>query len=333
MARWLIAALLLPALVRPADACSCREDRRPLSEQLESELAEASDVYRARVLQTSGGHCSSSTKIEVLENFKGTTGPGQTFDVKSGGCGDCTIDFRVGAEYLVYGFGSPLSVGMCTRTHEVSPGDVEVEWLRSKRLPLSPVALQREQVTCRTCDFDVTTRSLVTELPAGCNTGLWNDEAKNALAAQRPFWTHAGPERAVGLSGYLAAFELRRTPGWASDDACRQRVVRRWCEGLALDAGVGWSCLGATRDEELCDENDSRAASWGPIESLSAAECTWDDATFPSCELQPSTAPLPAGARIWPLLRCSPHRELGGSYRCHVVIGPEQTPRRYDVRP
>ncbi|MFY0564602.1 hypothetical protein ACN28E_12175 [Archangium lansingense] len=330
----------------PADACSCVFGSGDLATNLREALDSADAVFHGRVVsvERSGGFLglfgrgSPEATFEVIERFKGSLGTKVVLPSSLGG-GSCESQFKTGDEYLVYAFMDEghLVTTLCSRTRPITPSTrrkVELDWLRTGRLPLVPVALQRETVQCQTCNLDTVTSNLV-GLPPGntCNLGLQDPEAAIALREGRPFWTGGyynwdDPTRmtAVGLSRELRPFELIQTPDASTDETCRQRVSLRWCERLEASSAKARGqpelrCINPGPEQEVCDETKSRTAVWGPKESLQTATCTWNTPDMPTCELQKELQPLAEKAPTSPLLVCSPANGLLGTYRCRVVAG------------
>lgn len=323
-----------------AKACSCGGG----SEDLVTNLREARDgadaIFHARVVSVDplggflgvfGWHRPEAT-LEVLESFKGHVGSKL---VLSAGGGSCEFPFKADGEYLVYASreDGEWAVPPCSRSRTITRDDVELEWLRTGRPPLVPVALQRETVRCETCDLETVARTLVGTTPgAPHDPRLWkDDEAVKALREARPFWTggyynHEDPSRstAVGLSSDLRPFELLQTPDSGTEKLCQQRVSLRWCERLEAPPGASHPalrCVNPGPPQELCDETKSRTASWEPKERIEAASCYWGRPDRPRCELQKEPRPLAAGAPASPLLVCEPgyNGSSSAAHSCRVV--------------
>ncbi|OJT23731.1 hypothetical protein BO221_17270 [Archangium sp. Cb G35] len=326
----------------PADACSCSFGTGDLVTDLREARDGSDAVFLGRVVSVarSGGPLGifgrgfGEAAFDVIERFKGPVG--SKLMLPSGtGAGPCEFPFVPGEEYLVYASEDEgrLVAILCSRTRPISRGDIELDWLRTGRLPPVPVALQRETVQCPTCDLDTVTSTLV-GLPPGnaCNLGLQDPEAAIALREGRPFWTggyynHDNPSRttAVGLSRELRPFELIQTGPSGTDEKCRKRVSLRWCERLEASsdpqARPELQCVNPGPEQELCDETKSRTAIWEPKERLQAAQCSWFSPDKPHCALQKELQPLAEDAPASPLLRCSPMYWTDTRHRCRVSPG------------
>jgi hypothetical protein len=304
-----------------SQACRCvtQPTDTNLAQALRTARETASHIYFARV-QAADGLRSGNATVEVLEVFKGELAVGTRLQLPSGHGGTCAYPFKKGTDYLVYTHGGPTIVSLCTRTRSVLADDVELQWLRSGKLPATPSALRREVVTCNPCELGTVARA-----PA-----LFGEEARRAYAAQRAFWTlglgsENGRTVAVGQTKDLRTFELVQTPHEATDEKCRQRIVRRWCERLAplsSEARFPFRCLKPGPEEEVCDENKDRVSKWMPLEGMTTATCAWDDPNAPSCKLSKKVQPRPGSHKgSAPLLRCSPPRVDTGWHSCQVVTG------------
>jgi hypothetical protein len=339
----LLLVCVLLALPGSADACSCREGSPDLHTNLRVAQGKAEAIFHARVLSVEpeskldllGFVAEPEAELEVLEVFKGSLGKKL---VLPSGHGDrpCEFPFEAGDEYLVYAFSDEgrLQVSLCSRTRQVSKGDPELDWLRTGTLPPVPVALQREQVQCTPCEFDTVAPGLV-GLPNGneCSTRLGAEDAEKALSEGRSFWQggyydYSAPSRtsAVGMSLDGRPFELVQTPHHGTEETCRQRVTRKWCERLEKappsDRHVpAFRCVNPGPEEELCNEETSRTASWGPREDIRAATCRWWTTDRPDCELAKESQPAGAeGAVPW-LLTCKPAYDRPWAHACQVVPG------------
>lgn len=314
--------------------------RRPddLVQNLKEARAEASAIYLARVLTVDDRNIRGSAQVEVLERFKGKLKIGSTLTVPAGGGGDCTFPFKAQKTYVMYARGTPTDVSLCSRTREVASleSDTELTWLRTGALPPVPTVLLRETVRCTPCNLEIVTVPLV-GLPQGdaCNLPLRGQDVVLAYNAPGPFWAagYYDPQtqdrrRAVGRSMDGRAFEVIQTPYHGTRDACRQRVARRWCDGLepANNPRRGeppLQCVHFGADEDLCDEEQSRFAEWGPPEEISAATCEWSDPAAPVCELSKAPRPLKAQPKSLegPVLRCRPIFDRWSVNACEVVGG------------
>lgn len=313
--------VLLGLWPQVSQACRCvtQPTNTNLAQTLRSAREAASHIYFARV-QAADGLRSGTATVEVLEVLKGELAVGTRLQLPSGSGGSCAYPFKKGNDYLIYAHGGPTGVSMCTRTRPVLADDVELQWLRTGKLPATPSALRREVVTCKPCELRTVARA----------PGLFGDEARQAYEDQRPFWTHGlgsehGRAVAVGQTKDLRIFELVQTPDDATDEKCRQRIVRRWCEQLAplsSAARFPFRCIKPSPEEEVCDENKSRVAKWMPPEPMTAATCEWRDPNAPSCKLSKKVQPRPRAHKASaPLLRCTPPRMDTGWHSCQVVTG------------
>jgi hypothetical protein len=134
-------ALLLVAIafsVRPSAACSCIESGAACEDYWK-----ASAVFLGRV-QAIARHSVKPPALRILADRRVTftvleafSGVEQgTVEVTTGsGGGDCGFPFREGAEYVVYARrstpGAPLTVGICSRTREVSRAASDLEYARA----------------------------------------------------------------------------------------------------------------------------------------------------------------------------------------------------------
>lgn len=196
----------------------------------------------ARVLTVDDGFDDAKASVEVLETFKGSLKVGSKVTVPAGGGGDCTFPFEARKTYVMYAWEKPSSVGLCSRTREITSisGDTELKWLRTGVLPPLPTVLLRETVSCKPCTLETATISLV-GLPKGndCNIPLRGEEVVPAFDALGTFWAAGyydsnddGRRKAVGRGLNGRTFELMQTPYHGTQQSCRQRVVMRWCESL-----------------------------------------------------------------------------------------------------
>lgn len=302
-------------------ACRCltQPTDTNLAQALRTAHETAGHIHFARA-QAANGPRSGSATVEVVEVFKGELAVGTRLRLPSGGGGTCAYPFQKGNDYLVYTHGGPTVVNLCSRTRQVLADDVELQWLRTGKLPATPSALQREVVTCEPCELEAGTRAPL----------LFGEQARQAHAAQGAFWTQGlgsehGRAVAVGQTKDLRSFELVQTPHDTTDEKCRQRIVRRWCERLAplsSEARYAFRCIKPGPEEEVCDETQGRVAKWMPLESMTTATCTWGNPNAPSCKLSKKVQPRPGSHKASaPLLRCSPPRVDTGWHPCQVVTG------------
>ncbi len=325
----------------PAEACSCRERNGELAPALEEARAEATVVFRGRVSAVDPFPLlfMSRTRVtfEVLDTFKGSASDERVVNGGSGG-GDCSIGYQVGEEWLVYAYRhwGLLDTSLCTRTRRVEPGDLELRWLRTGELPLRPVAMRRETVTCIPCNLETVTAKLVGGPQKNCYS-LGEPEALTAWKEHLPFWTegyyagHAGPMTAVGLSAEGEPFQLVQKPFWGTEEMCRQRVSYQQCERLEQRARplvVGGmalptlECVSPGPVTLLCDESTTRKAQWGPLEDAGSATCNVNLVEPRTCrvpaELHALIAPAPAG----PVLRCQPRYDWARDRVCSIGSDP-----------
>lgn len=126
---------LLVALTLPSSclACSCVQDDAPAGGWTRATLLTQGDViFRGKVvsagpLRVLGGGATDGTypvTFQVAEVWKGAVKRSVVVQAGSGG-GDCTIPFKVGEEWLIYGHGDPSDVvnaGTCSRTSQLPGG-------------------------------------------------------------------------------------------------------------------------------------------------------------------------------------------------------------------
>ncbi len=329
----LVAAGLSLVYSRTAEACSCESspEDRELHSTLRRAREEAGAIYLARVVGLSPDEADARTAtVQVLEVFKGTVKPSETLSVPTGR-GRCWFPFELGKTYLTYSGDLPTSVSFCSRTRAIqAEWDVELAWLQGGPLPPNPTALTRETVSCTPCSLATVVEELLGEVEA--SRVVRRTDALAVVAERRPFWAaarfdlrrkHEG--RAVGLSRELRAFELIQVPYEAARESCRQRVVRRWCKALEPleevqpSRSVPLRCIDPGPEEEVCNEEKTRKATWGPLEPTEVADCDWRDPSQPWCELQTSrgTREIPSARQV--LFRCSPAYDARSLHRCVVT--------------
>ncbi|QRN97695.1 hypothetical protein JRI60_00985 [Archangium violaceum] len=323
-----VLGVLLGLWPQVSHACRCVSEspHAPPAQAFRTARDKASHVYLARVHAADGLRSGGTATVEVLEVFKGEgeLAVGTRLQLPSGGGGDCTFPFKKGNDYLVYAHGQPTSVRLCTRTRQVQAraDDMELTWLRTGKAPVTPVALRREVVTCKPCDVDT-----VAGVPI-----LGADAARRAYEEQRPFRTPGpgGDDRVVvevGMTRDNRAFQLVQTSHEVvpTDEPCRRAIIRRWCERLAPtsdEARFAFRCIKPGPEEEVCDEEKSRAAKWMPLERLTAATCGWKDPNAPSCTLSKKLQPLRGSPKAGaPVLQCRPMRQYTERHSCQVVTG------------
>ncbi|NMO16575.1 hypothetical protein HPC49_28960 [Pyxidicoccus fallax] len=336
---WFITLAVACAWPSAAQACSCKQTPGDLATQLRTAQGSAVAIYRARVTDVDWGIPTGEATVEVLEVFKGPVKPGEELDLPAGGGGDCTVAFKEGTEYLIYAHGKDAtSVGMCSRTRSVDTGtDSELVWLRTGKLPPLPVALQREAISCESCDIhDVGGRLVV---PPGKAPGsfIGQKDAADAMEAGRPFFTYAHDDRMkrdvmVGMTFDGRPFELTLTSAPSPASACTQRVQLRWCKRLdvsipLLGGAPTFECIEPGASSVQCDASTSRKSSYGRLEDLPTQPCRWRTSELAWCELAPEGRALPDGAPTSPVLMCRPRSAngSGGFHVCQVETKPGPT--------
>ncbi|AKJ00956.1 hypothetical protein ATI61_112215 [Archangium gephyra] len=150
----LVLSWLLAAWPTPANACSCMPESGDPATALRRARDGADAIFHGRVvsIERGGGFLGLFGKrgleatLEVIERFKGPVASKLVLPTGNGGA--CEYPFKVGDEYLVYAseYEGRLVTSLCSRTRPISPGNLELHWLRTGTLPLVPVALQRERV-------------------------------------------------------------------------------------------------------------------------------------------------------------------------------------------
>ncbi len=316
-----------------AHACSCAQGSGDIARDLREARQYSNAIYRARILSVTPVHFGGTAVIEVLEAFKGKVIVGEQFELPSGGGGDCTVGFQAESEYLMYaGSDGPTSVGLCSRTRRItSKEDSELRWLRTRKLPPIPVAMQRESVSCEPCDIRQIGGRLSSPPGAPLVHSVWGDEADAAMKTGRPFFTYStqpsdlSQHMAVGRSWDGRFFELVQTPHFNTDEHCVQKAYLRWCSRLNVwgsrpGAHPTFRCVEPGISTLECNESLSRTAAWEPVEALPPAEnCDWYAPDNPQCKLRGTGKRLPKGAPTSPLLRCSPSASLGAKrHSCRV---------------
>lgn len=324
----LVGALAMPTT---ALACSCRRSAEDLHTQLKSALSEASDVYYARVYETDGLLDQGTTKLEVLEVYKGALKPGFKFATRSGGGGDCTHRFTVGETWLVYAAGSFGGIWVCSRSRPAKSDDTELRWLRTGKLPPQPVALQRAKETCRECSLD----GLASKLTGARDA----EEDGTALLRKRPFHSGAmyrgGGLSVIGLTKDLDAFELIRRYDDDREEACHARVFKRLCGTIEAEVRsvgtdvdhapvrlteaaltsrrsrgettvIDLSCVRPRGETLVCDEGATRVETLEAPEPLASLYCDWTVPSRPSCKLPRVSPAFDGGLHLGPIMRCTP---------------------------
>lgn len=126
----LLFALPLP---RSCLACSCAQPPTPVGGWTRAALLTQGDViFRGEVvhagpLKDLGGGVTDGTyqvTFQVAEVWQGAVKESVVVQAGQGG-GDCTIPFKVGQEWLIYGYGDPSDVvttGICSRTSQLPGG-------------------------------------------------------------------------------------------------------------------------------------------------------------------------------------------------------------------
>jgi hypothetical protein len=321
-----------------ARACSCGSGSGDLAKDLKDALA-SPHIYRARVVGLSHRVVTTLLNVvqaarrqpkladdlamlEVLEVFRGGLRVGQHLEVSNNnGFGSgCDPEFAVGEDLLIYTLdGDPKSISGCSRTREVTPTDLELDWLRTGVLPPLPVAVRREVVTCDPCTLD----SLAGSLPRA-----WGADALRHLTDANPFMNggyYGLPSERKGVvrTATGETFMLLQRPDYGTGEVCFQRVSRQSCAGFAAHptpprGEPDLDCVTPGPEVPVCDESTSRRATWGPPQDMSAVTCTWRDPAHPRCEFSKSDQPLAEGKPTFPLLECSPAYDRRDS-TCHVV--------------
>jgi|GEM_PF-1102025 len=318
-------------------ACSCPM-ALDVRDSLKTAREEADLVFHGRVeaIQRDRGDdfevdSHVRTTFTVLETFKGRAAPRRvitTFEDM------CSYSFDPGTEYLVYAHRNEkgeFHTDGCTRTQTANKASVEMASLRGATLPLRPVAMRRQHLSCTRCDVEAVARTLVCGGAEPCAPSS-GKASEAALRESRPFWEiheQGSRERmsfGVGLDG--RAFQLERPDDTRVKVACEQRVLRRGCARLSLQppgSGPRVTCMDPSPEEPLCDESATRRASWGPVEALPRGPCVWSRADAPVCEWSPETVPLAPGAPTRPGLVCTTGPR-GNMFPCRVVPDAASVP-------
>ncbi len=340
--------LVMSVLVWPASvlACSCGRQANDLHEALKSAREKAHAIFRGRVIGIEPVYSTTDSKyllrhrvtFEVSETFKGKVAPRQIVTTYRPDGLACGYLFHEGVEYLVYAGAyeqAGLETSMCSRTQPAKEARVELDSLRSGRLPQRPVALRREVVKCTGCDVHTVAPVLVCGGAESCGAPVSPKVAAAALREGRPFWAYekretAGETKVYGMASDGRAFQLVQRPAHAAQEACTQRVHRRWCERLSVATGTSGvrpavACIGSTSDELLCDETTTRRTSWGPMESPTQARCDWASADTPLCQFDHDPVPLEPGRATSSGMACTPGYLLL-LHRCRVVPDAAKLP-------
>ena len=300
-----------------ASACSCFISPEPIDTQLFKAQSDTYAIYRGQVILVEKHSSGETTRLQVLEVFKGDLTNGRTIDVASGGWGDCTVHFDVGDQWLIYSPVDISSVSYCSGSRRVTQRDAELIWLRTGKLPPVPTKIRRATVRCPACVLGDIAEALTGSAPL---------DTKGLTPPTTAF--HSAPLYSqndltlFGITTKRQPFELLEVHDSFPFEACRARIVFRPCG--ALDSGITrngfteFSCQSPQADQILCDENADRGEKWSSPEPLSpASRCNWRDPTKPECALPKTPTGFDGGIPAGPTLRCTP--ESGSStYLCHV---------------
>ena len=134
-----LSAMLLAA--GQAGACVCYE-----SSGLEADFREAAAVFAGRVVALQTATTKSAGKVEeemvaTLSVERRWKGP-KNAEIRVRTCGTqemlctCGTDFQLGARFVVFAVGKPLSTSSCQRTRRYNrvPGEVGMQWLGAEEL-------------------------------------------------------------------------------------------------------------------------------------------------------------------------------------------------------
>ena len=140
----IVSLTLLPVLLAPASptgACVCYE-----SAGLEADYREAAAVFAGKVVglevvtTTIAGHLDEEmvATLRVERHWKGP----KSAEIRVRTCGTqemlctCGTDFQLGARFVVFAVGKPLSTGSCQRTRRYQrvPEETGLQWLGAEDL-------------------------------------------------------------------------------------------------------------------------------------------------------------------------------------------------------
>lgn len=322
---WLLAAVCVRAA--SAEACSCTIPPREWLQYLNEKSAKAELIYFGRVVTTQPRHGSGNPVIEVIERFKGNIEVGQRLTLTSSRS-TCDLPLIEATTAIIYAREPSAPIGYCSGSRfQVSANDPELTWLRTGQAPVQPQAMRREKVTCERCDIQGLPASVL-GVPSASRRYT---SRRQPVDFSKPFLEMRGLDPrdlehlfAHGINTDGRAFELVQTPADGSAAPCRQRVTRRWCEGLAqvaADAGATGPrlrCIDGGVEQVMCDENLHRTSTWGPLESTARLTCEWNSPWQPLCAFD---AERDAGSigeeRPW--LRCRATTVARNAYSCDVV--------------
>jgi hypothetical protein len=132
------ALALLACVVASVRACSC------IANDFYAAFAVSDAVFLGVVLEISSPApelpCPVSVTVRVEQEWKESSAPSTTYVLTASNEAACGFPFRVGKRYLIYanrGDGA-LWATLCSRTHETSPVDPDLDLLAS---PLPPLVL------------------------------------------------------------------------------------------------------------------------------------------------------------------------------------------------
>jgi hypothetical protein len=132
---------LLVARPVPAAACVCSESRGLEADYLEAAAVFAGKVVALEIAEVKVGDQVNEDMVATLRVERLWRGRKDTL-LRVRTCGTqtmlrtCGTDFEVGAHFIVFALGTPLSTSSCQRTqrYTTAPGEPGLEWLGVEQL-------------------------------------------------------------------------------------------------------------------------------------------------------------------------------------------------------
>jgi hypothetical protein len=274
------------------------------------------------------GELTDQAHLEVLEVFKGS--PGSKVTVPSPNdntpCWCGVGPFEMGAEYLIYGYGSKGRVqgsgAMSRALWPVEYKGPELRWLRTGSFASAPEALVRGQVQCEPCSLEAEVAKLV----GARGPRLRGRAAEQALKDGRPFWTDGpsspGEKTVLGLSAKGEPFSLVQRPRQGKERLCRNELLLGTCARLERAPATAGGrptlqCAEPGVPAAVCSEHYKET--WAPREPLQPKACTWHRPDRARCALGKKGPPLADQKAPQWLLACESRSARPTSYDCRVV--------------